>query len=264
VRIKTLRILNRKIAKIAGITVSINIYFPDDRTSINIYSPDNQHISMYIDYPVYLSIELPRIGYETDNKYRRFNITPYTQETLIDTMYEFLDIFKKDDIFYLDGGKLFMYAPVKEEYRKRVRLNDTWLMFSPVIVLDVDQNQYEGVEITLNREGNTAMLTYSEFKSLAKTINKADIFLYSQLLLNFIGRNTIFRSEDERKRLEEQHAALDKRIDSLDFSSKANETQIANHLSYQEKEKERRRKRNELSQEYSRIERENKRDAAGD
>jgi hypothetical protein len=217
---KTLKVVNRKIANVAGVRVSINILFPDDRASINTYSgADKDSISLYIDYPVYLSIELPRIGisYSIDPKLRRFNVSAYNKEILVESMYDFIGIFKNDDIFYLEGGSLKMFAPLKEEYKRRVRLNDTWLMFMPCIVTDQDGNQYEGVEITLNREGNNCMLTYAEFKGLTKIIDRADIFMYSQLLLNFIGKQTVFRTEEEQKK---RSAELDARFGKLDFSTR--------------------------------------------
>jgi hypothetical protein len=87
----------------------------------------------------------------------------------------------------------------------------------PCIVTDQDGNQYEGVEITLNREGNNCMLTYAEFKGLTKIIDRADIFMYSQLLLNFIGKQTVFRTEEEQKK---RSAELDARFGKLDFSTR--------------------------------------------
>jgi hypothetical protein len=217
---KALRLLNRKIANIAGVKLSINILFPDDRQSINLYSgSDKEHLSLYIDYPVYLSVDLPKmnLSYAMDPKMRRFNISPYNKEILVESMYDFIDIFKNDDIFYLEGGQLHMFAPIKDEYKRRVRLNDTWLMFMPCIVTDQDGNQYEGVEITLNKDGNNCLITYAEFKGLTKLIDRADIFMYSQLLLNFIGKQTVFRTEEEQKK---RSAEIDERFGKLDFSTR--------------------------------------------
>ena len=57
---------------------------------------------------------------------------------------------------------------------------------APTVVVDInDGKSYEGVQLSINRDEIYAELTLDEFEAMVHILEKIDLFVYSQELLNF-------------------------------------------------------------------------------
>ena len=216
---KRLKSVSRRIARIAGFEIWMGVLFPteEDRNApVKIYRKGDD-ISLYVNYPAFVSLELP-VDKEMRNANwmdRRVTFTAVTLETFADALEEMLEKFNRDDIFYLMDGKLCMY-PQKEDHIVQVKIKDHYIRLAPTIVDDFEGNVYEGVEICINRKANFGRMTFRELKALWKIFCKIDLYEYSQLLLNFIGPKTIFRTQEEEEDLDKTKFLLDSKLNSIE------------------------------------------------
>lgn len=223
---KIIQIIQRRITTIAGFKLSINVFFPEDNDHIN--DPvgayvQNDKISFYMNYAAYLKLEFPRTADNLSTTDRlSLTISTSNKPLLVEKMQEFLDMFQKDDLFLLDDGKLILNSS-KRDYINFTFKDNVIIEFRPTVISDKNNIAYEGAEFIINKEANYGLLSYREFKTLTKVIDDIDIFTYSQLLLNFFGRETIFNSIEMQHRMKDSHRIqLDKKLENLNFGVKPN------------------------------------------
>lgn len=98
-----------------------------------------------------------------------------------------------DDIY--DGGvfavdkedNIVIYKDKQEEYTNRIyNLNyNQRIVLTPAIIYDETEVSYEGVIMYINKTANVVEMSIDVLESLYYTLKKADLFVYSQLLLNY-------------------------------------------------------------------------------
>ena len=210
--------LNRTVARIGGVDISITVLVNvDDKTVPIRYYPKNDGSSVYMEFPAFITITLPTEYPQVTTVRRRIVLTTKSKHDFLDGFKKFLDVFQRDDIFYISNRRLCMY-PVKEDMIQTMALGGKWFVeLRPTIVDDGKGGIYEGGYIAFNQEANGVDLTYSELYEMYKVIDAIDIFMYSQLLLNFFGIGIFYPNSDEVKKRSD---IISDRIESLDIDNK--------------------------------------------
>lgn len=84
-----------------------------------------------------------------------------------------------------DKNEVITYTEGVQKFTQFVDLgNGNRLLIQPAVVYDQDENSLEGVIIFINKTENAVELDWLQFESLYDTLQKADLFTYSQLLVN--------------------------------------------------------------------------------
>ena len=103
------------------------------------------------------------------------------------TYYTYLASFEKaleilnGDIYYRENGHLYAYSSKTKNIT--VKDYDTF-MITPGVILDDDFNESPGIFLYINSERNICGITKDELKIIVNILNKVDLFLYSQEILN--------------------------------------------------------------------------------
>lgn len=86
-----------------------------------------------------------------------------------------------------ENGDIFSYTDkVKENTLELFHLGANHRMIvRPAVIYDINEVTYEGVAIHLNRTENVIEMSITEFESLFYALKQANLFVYSQLMLNF-------------------------------------------------------------------------------
>ena len=143
----------------------------------------NKYLSL--DIQAYLTLELKRDEWSID-KWVMINQTNIVH--IIKGFKKMLNAIYNEGIFAnTKGNKIILYKDkVKEHTQKIFNLgNNNRLMISPAIVYDDNDTSYEGVIIYLNKTDNYTQLPIDAFESLIYSLEKIDIFIYSQEILNY-------------------------------------------------------------------------------
>ena len=222
-----LRNISRDICSIRGIKISLTvILIPDDKNPIKVYKRQANTTScdvyMYLDYPAYVSIRFPA-EYGTRNNVLIVSIG--TQQAFIDALKEMIEVFDRNDIFYLQGSILCMY-PTPNDAIITKKIGEHYIELRPTIVEDITNNTtYEGAELHLDRESIVVQLTYRELKALCRVVDRIDIPVLSQLLINYVGNKLEYLNPEERKMRDEVINKLDT-LQNVDIMNKTKERPV--------------------------------------
>jgi hypothetical protein len=240
--------IRRKIIKVAGFTLYINAWLPSDRdiVKINKHSDTNSMTLEMMDV-AFLNLVCPRTDY--NDPYIHVTISAPNQGYFVDKMEEILDVLERDDIYYFESGVLKMFAPLPDDATVQFKIKDDFIQFRPAIIsMSEGKITYEAIEITINKSAFTYYLSYTEFKTLKRAIDRTDIFMYSQLLLNFLGKKTVMNIPVENKEDIERATRIieDNLLPKIDKPS-LSEADKERYLKLVAKEKENKMKRNSMN-----------------
>lgn len=113
-------------------------------------------------------------------------MTSKNQLQLITGLKKAINILYRKDTYYYDNGTLCLGNITETEITRVYNAGESnKLVIIPNIVSDTDTNQYEGVRIFINDTSVFVDLTIDEIESLVYSLEKIDLFLYSQGLVNF-------------------------------------------------------------------------------
>ena len=212
---KITKSINRTIATIAGMKISFTVFLHDDEKKlIKEYvknTPNgNKECSIYMDFYPIVNIALPQTFGSYDRQ-QNCVLTYKTKGLFVRGLTRALKTFERDDVFYMDSGKLSMYSLTNDMKTLIYNVGDkNRILIHPVIVEDKDGNSYEGSRIFFNRTSNFIELSYDELYSLRDIISDINFFLYSQALINYVGRNGLISSTgEESKRADKVKSVLD-------------------------------------------------------
>ena len=115
-------------------------------------------------------------------------VNPKNQHLYVKAFKDILKILydEKNDPFYQKNGHLYTYA-LKNSQIIRVHnagINNVFEL-KPAVIMDNDGIEYEGASLAINMTNNIGPLYLDELEAVYHTLEKLDIFLYSQALLNF-------------------------------------------------------------------------------
>ncbi len=132
---------------------------------------------------------------------------------IIKGMKKSLDAIYNDNIFAFNtNDEIIAYSDkVKQHTVKLFNIgNNSRLVIQPAVIFDEDEQiTYEGVVIYFNSTKNRVELTIQAFEALYHTLDKIDIFVYSQTLINFyinfINKVEVTETEVAKKPKKRKH-----------------------------------------------------------
>ena len=176
-----------------------------------------------------------------NNKYMKINVFPFLtleindkewskDKTIMITqsnLFQIVKSFKKilnniyhGDVFAMNKQEeIVIYKDKVIEYTEKIfNLGyNQKIIISPAIVYDENETTYEGVVIYLNTTSNFVTLPIDCFEALVYNLEKIDLFVYSQMLLNFY-MTTLKNNEKENnepvKRFNNKNIFKDKEFTS--------------------------------------------------
>lgn len=96
------------------------------------------------------------------------------------------------------NGKVVIYQDRARECTEAIRLGTQHMLLVPAIIEDDSGLTYEGIILYINNMSNYVELPIDYFEGIVRKLEKIDMFVYSQLLLNFymnFDRNACSDSE---------------------------------------------------------------------
>lgn len=96
------------------------------------------------------------------------------------------------------NGKVVIYQDRARECTEAIRLGTQHMLLVPAIIEDDSGLTYEGIILYINNMSNYVELPIDYFEGIVRKLEKIDMFVYSQLLLNFymnFDRNACSNSE---------------------------------------------------------------------
>lgn len=212
---KRLAKVQRTIAKVAGCKISINVLFPRDKTPLHRSQrlvDGVQEESIYVDIPAFLVFELPYAA-SADFKERQINLTEHSKGQFVHILTKMAKKLQKEDIFYIDEEdkvRLYLDQNDPDKFLVRGKVGDTTVGVRPVVIEGKDDFTEEGVRLMIKNHTSYVDLKYSELMAIIAILKDANLFMYSQELLNSIGFKITLRSDEEEEELNETKSMLDK------------------------------------------------------
>ena len=112
-------------------------------------------------------------------------MTMKNQHRVVKAFRKMLRVLYQEDIFFMDGNTIKRYE-LQEDWIVRCNTGKDIFVMAPTVVVDInDGKSYEGVQLSINRDEIYAELTLDEFEAMVHILEKIDLFVYSQELLNF-------------------------------------------------------------------------------
>lgn len=247
---RTIQNISRNIAKIGkSIHISIITFFPDDKDFFvvrEIYRKHGDSFEVNLNFPAFLSI---KVSYEftlVDKKYidntryghEIINITAGLKPGFIRILKSYIEYFEShiDEIFIFDTESKEIQVNYKlfENNRFEYVYKDYIIRFVPRLIDKDSSIKYTNILFEYAGDSKAiftkvATVKFSDIKDLYEVVKDTDIFLYSQLLINFIGKKSKYYSnKDNNSRMEEFDAAFELAEKSLENRIKEKERLIQN------------------------------------
>ena len=178
--------ISRGIIKLKNLELRlhVNMFSKDKKYYHNEYTYDDK---TYIKLTPYTFLTLDM--YIEDLDFKDTNIF-ISQSSLVQVKNGFkrmLDNIYRQKIFAMRNNEVITYPDMVKKYTEVIKLVDISkaIVIEPSVVYDENEVSYEGVTIYLNRKDVFTQLPISESESLVYARDKVDLFIYSQLLINY-------------------------------------------------------------------------------
>ena len=180
--------ITRTIIRFDNLVLKISVKLKDENNTFHIETYFNEKTYITLNNPGYLIMEIPKHSDQIYDPSRSFLIGQGNIGSAVKAMKSVLKNIYTQEIFALQGNKVIVYEDMSKKYTEKVsipRLNQN-LLIRPAVIYDENEISYEGVNIYLNNSNNVASLSIEEFENLVYTLEKIDLFVYSQLLVNYV------------------------------------------------------------------------------
>lgn len=140
-----------------------------------------------VDLQSFFTLEIPGTGADW-SKDRSIIVDQKNIYQLIRGLKKTIDDIYDGGVFAADKeGNVVIYKDKQEEFTNRIyNLNyNQRIVLTPAIIFDETEVSYEGVVMYINKSANAVEMPIDVLESLYYTLKKADLFVYSQLLLNY-------------------------------------------------------------------------------
>lgn len=168
-----------------------------------------------LDNFAYLTIDMMEPG-EWDQS-KSIMVTQYNIHTILSSINKVINSIYKSDIFAVkSNGDIVIYKDKAIAAKQQISLTapNGAMLIEPTIVYDDNDVGYEGVNLYINKPDNIVQLPIHYLEALKYTLEKIDLFHYSQMLLNYFvsyyGKSDSYLFE-KRRTVEKykQHIAFD-------------------------------------------------------
>lgn len=146
---------------------------------------DKKYINL--NFNGYVTLELVKQNDQSFDMTKSFLIGMGNLGSVVKTMKKVLKNIYEQNIFALQNNKVIVYEDMAKKYTEQVtipRIGQA-IMIKPSVIYDENETSYEGVHIFINKVENVIPLSIEEFENLVYTLEKIDIFEYSQSLVNY-------------------------------------------------------------------------------
>ena len=180
--------LTRPLFKSRELYLRIHVMFGNTDTyggSFSEFTFDNK-TSSRIDPGVYLTLDIKKTDSEYDPSLSvvigkgTLHMFKKSCKRLLDSIYE-------QHIFANKGNTVVAYQDMVEKYSETITVprTNSAVLLKPAVVYDENEVSYEGVNVYINKLENMASLFIDEYESLVNILLDIDLFVYSQLLVNY-------------------------------------------------------------------------------
>ena len=179
--------ITRTIYSYANLTLKLNVKLYNKDVPLHAEYEVGGKTYIRLDQFAYLTLEIATNPGETWNPSKGIMITPIHVYDVIKTFKTVMkdiqeqDIYmvKKNDDIVIDKEKAQLYTAISNIP------SCGSIKVMPTIVYDQNDISYEGVNIFINDDNNVSSIPISYFEALVCTMEKIDIFQYSQMLMNY-------------------------------------------------------------------------------
>lgn len=212
--------ITRNIISYGNLTVKLHIRVSGDK--INFHNEFDYAGKRYLKLGnnVYLTMDINNKNDEWDpsngvmiNQYNIFQVIK-AMKKVIKNMYD-KPLFGKRA-----NGELVAYKDEIKKCIEQVNLIGTngAILFEPGLVYDENDVSYEGINIHINKTGNVASIPFEIFEGICYSMEKIDLFTYSQTIMNYY---TSYYKEDLNNLYNGQTKNVERK--SIDFNKPVKE-----------------------------------------
>lgn len=166
---------------------------------INIAEGGDEYLELKLFPVVNLNIFREILVVEGIPQRRDFNpndnvmLTKYNLPLFLDNLNTIIKDFQTPKLYHYTDGRLELDSKLAESIQKKFIISQKLIIFTPVVINntanDGNESQLEGIEMKINTDESTVLLTLNDMSSLSYILNKLDIDSLSiQLYTNFIKK----------------------------------------------------------------------------
>ena len=208
---KIIKTITRNICKIGkGIQINLLVIFPEDKDFFSVRR-DNANIAsshLYVDIDVGALLQI-NFKYQftlidknviDSNKYgtEKIYLNQVMQHEFLDVIDNFMHFVENTEgIFKYDveSQKVEINYDLFKNNKFEYKYKEHLIRFTPRVINDDMSEQYVNVLFEYNGESNAiftkvALIRYKDLKNIRSILKDVDLFLYSQMLINYVGKKT--------------------------------------------------------------------------
>lgn len=217
--------VSRTLAKIRGCKISIIVIFPKEKLPVMSVTRSNydgmKEENVYIDIPAFLIFELP---YEASPDYldRTIYMNDVSKVQFVSILKKISKILQTKDVFYIDEqDRVQLYIDMQDPDKFLVsgKVGDTSVACRPVVLENKEGFTEEGVRIMVRNRSSFVDLSYYEIQAIIDIVRTANIFLYSQVLLNGIGFDPM-KKKNQTVKARKEEMIMDRMMEEMEIYTK--------------------------------------------
>ena len=179
--------ITRVIYAYGNLTIKLHVKILDDKNEpLHTEYEYGKKKYLKLDNFVYLTLDITESGQWDQSK--SIMITQYNMHVISSAINKVIkDIYNGSMYAMKKNGELIIYKDKVVECTQQVNIVSppAALLIEPTIVYDDNEIGYEGVNLFINKRENVIQIPIHYLEALKYTLDKIDLFHYSQLLLNY-------------------------------------------------------------------------------
>lgn len=178
--------ITRVILNLKNVVVKLHVKVFDDSGGVHNEFSYNGSKYLKLDNIAFLSIDM--VDNNTWSKDKSIIITQNNIHSVVSNMKKIInDIYNENIFANKPDGEIIAYKDMVEKFTRRFTLTGTnqQILLRPGVVYDENELSYEGIQMYFNKLENKVDLPIDIFEALYYTLDRIDLFTYSQLLINY-------------------------------------------------------------------------------
>jgi len=176
--------------------VKIHVWLHDNNNEF-MHKEFNLNGNIYVSLNPRTCITIEKYSKEWD-KSKNLLLNEVQLQSVINGMKKIIkNIYEKNIFANKPNGEIIIYSDEANKCSEIVRfVNSTnILLLKPSVLVDENDVTYEAVTMYINRVENDIQLSIGSFESLYNILSKINLFMYSQLLINYVF--SVYSEDDE-------------------------------------------------------------------
>lgn len=183
--------ITRTLLTFKTMTMKLHVKLKGDNDKFSFkYHNETEYLSqryLSLNPSVFLTIDV--IDKENDYGFDKSKSLIITQRSIFQLIMFFRRLVKSmytKDLFMTKGNEIIIHNDIANDVKELLQLSQNSVIGGiPAIIYDENEISYEGVHLFINKTANIIPLTFTELETVLYTLEKIDLFHYSQLLLNY-------------------------------------------------------------------------------